>query len=111
MKMAKIHVRKDDNVVVLTGKDAGKKGKVLEVLPVKRKVLVDGVNVAKRHMKPRPPRFPQGGRIEKAMPLDASNVQLLCPRCNKATRIAKKLSQEGGKSNFVRVCKRCGEEI
>lgn len=109
--MAKVHVKKNDNVVVLTGKDAGKKGKVLEVLGSKNQVLVDGVNVVKKHTKPRPPRFPQGGIVEKSMPLDASNVQLVCPRCNKPTRGAHKAHEEGGKTGFVRVCKKCGEEI
>jgi len=109
--MAKVHVRKNDNVEVLAGKDRGKKGKILEVLPEKNRVLVEGVNIAKRHTKPRPPRFPQGGIIEKAMPLDASNVALLCPSCNKTTRTAHKAREESGKTEFVRVCKKCGEEI
>ena len=106
-----IHVRKNDLVVVLSGKDKDKKGKVLEVLPQKGKVLVDGVNVAKRHTKPRPPAIPTGGILEKALPINASKVQLVCNKCNKPTRIAKKAVQEGNKTHYVRVCKHCNEEI
>ncbi|NDD27177.1 MAG: 50S ribosomal protein L24 [Proteobacteria bacterium] len=108
--MSNVHVKKNDNVVVVAGKDRGKKGKVLEVLPEKNRVLVEGVNLVKRHTKPRPPRFPQGGIIEKSLPIDASNVQLVCPRCNKPTRVGHKAAaaEVGG---FVRACKKCGEEI
>ena len=107
----KVHVRKNDNVVVLAGKDRGKKGKVLEVLPEKNRVLVDSVNTVKRHTKPRPPRFPQGGILEKSMPLAASNVQLVCPSCSKPTRVGHKQVDKDGKPVNVRVCKKCGEEI
>jgi large subunit ribosomal protein L24 len=107
----KVHVKKNDNVVVLAGKDRGKKGKVLEVNPEKNTVLVDGINVVKRHQKPRPPRFPQGGIVEKAMPLNASNVQLVCPHCNRPTRSAHKAHEENGETSWVRVCKKCSEEI
>jgi large subunit ribosomal protein L24 len=106
-----VHVRKNDNVVVLAGKDRGKKGKVLEVFPEKQRVLVDNVNVVKRHSKPRPPRIPQGGILEKSMPIDASNVMLVCPRCSKPTRSAHKGVNKDGKTQQVRICKKCGEEI
>ena len=106
--MSKVHVKKNDNVIVLAGKDRGKKGKVLEVNIEKNRVLVEGVNTVKRHTKPRPPRIPQGGIIEKSMPVDASNVQLVCPRCNKPTRAGHKQAAEGA---MVRACKKCGEEI
>ena len=109
--MAKVHVRKNDTVVVLVGPDRGKKGKVSEVQPDKGRVLVEGVKIVKRHTKPRPPRFPQGGIIEKSMPIDASNVQLVCSRCNKPTRVGRQQKDEGGETIFVRVCKKCGEEI
>jgi len=107
----KVHVRKDDTVVVLAGKDRGKKGKVTEVLPAKQRVLVEGVNTVKKHTRPRPPRFPQGGIVEKSMPVDASNVMLVCPRCSKPTRNAHKEVQQDGQTRNVRVCKKCGEEI
>jgi large subunit ribosomal protein L24 len=106
--MAKVHVKKNDNVVVLAGKD---RGKVLEVNPEKNTVLVDGVNTVKRHQKPRPPKFPQGGIVEKTMPLNASNVQLVCPRCSRPTRTGHKAHEENGVTSYVRVCKKCGEEI
>jgi large subunit ribosomal protein L24 len=107
----KLHVKKDDTVVVLAGKDRGKKGKVLEVEPAKTRVLVDGINVVKKHTKPRPPRFPQGGIVEKSMAVSASNVMLVCPRCSKPTRNAHKAVEVEGKARYVRVCKKCGEEI
>ncbi len=102
------HVKKNDTVVILSGKDKEKRGKVLGVEPKRNKVLVDGVNVVRRHTKPRPPRFPQGGIIEKTMPIDLSNVMLVCPKCDKPTRIASKVDAEGKR---LRVCKRCNELI
>ncbi len=107
----KVHVKKADTVVVLAGKDRGKKGKVVEVNPEKQRVVVEGVNVVKRHTKPRPPRFPQGGILEKSLGVNASNVMLVCPRCNKPTRDAHKAIEENGKTRYKRVCKKCGEEI
>jgi large subunit ribosomal protein L24 len=103
----KLHVRKDDTVEVLAGKDRGKKGKVLEVDVTKSRVVVDGVNVVKRHMKPRPPAVPQGGIVEKSLGIHSSNVMLVCPRCNKSTRPAVKVKD----TQRVRVCKKCSEEI
>lgn len=102
------HVKKDDTVVVLAGKDKDKRGKVLGVEPKRNKVLVDGVNVVRRHTKPRPPRFPQGGIIEKTLPIDLSNVMLVCPKCNKPTRVAATVSADGQRS---RACKHCNEVI
>jgi large subunit ribosomal protein L24 len=106
--MFKVHVRKNDTVLVLSGKDAGKRGKVLEVDRGQGKVLVEGVNVVRRHLKPRPPRFPQGGIVEKALPIPSSRVMLVCPKCSKPTRIAKKVKDDGTRT---RVCKHCKEEI
>ena len=102
------HVKKDDTVVVLAGKDKDKRGKVLGVEPQRGKVLVDGVNVVRRHTKPRPPKFPQGGIIEKTLPIDLSNVMLVCPKCNKPTRAANKLQTDGSK---IRACRHCNEQI
>lgn len=102
------HVKKNDTVVVLSGKDKDKRGKVLGVEPKRNKVLVDGVNVVHRHTKPRPPRFPQGGIIEKTMPIDLSNVMLVCPKCDKPTRISIKVDTAGRRT---RVCKHCNEFI
>lgn len=101
---SKVHVKKGDNVVVITGKDKGKKGKVLEVIPEKSRVVIEGVNKAKRHTKPSQ-KLPQGGINEKEAPIHSSNVMLVCAKCGKPTRIAK---QVVGDKN-VRACKECGE--
>ncbi len=103
-----VHVKKGDTVEILAGKDRGKRGKVLSTFPDEGKVLVDGINIVKRHTRPRPPRIPQGGILEKAMPLRSSKVMLVCPSCSETTRIAKKLLDDKSR---VRVCKSCGKEI
>ena len=101
-----MNIRKDDTVIVLSGKDKGKKGKVLSVDPESRKVIVEGVNVASRHQKPRK-QGEEGGIIRKETPIYASKVMTVCPKCDKATRVAHKIVD--GKK--VRVCKHCGAEI
>ncbi len=100
----KIHVRKGDTVMVISGKDAGKKGKVLEVIPKTGRVVVEKVNIAKKHMRPTQ-KLPQGGIQENEAPIASSNVMLFCERCNEPRRIAHK-EIEG---KFVRVCNKCGE--
>jgi large subunit ribosomal protein L24 len=107
-KERKIHVKKDDNVMVVSGKDKGKKGKVMKVFPKEGRVLVDGINIAKKHTKPRPPKVPRGGILEKAQPVDSSKVMLMCTKCDKPVRVKHKLP-EGGKKE--RICRKCGEEI
>ena len=97
-------IRKNDNVVVTTGKDRGKRGRVLKVLPLKNRLIVEGVNLIKRHTKPNPQRGVKGGLVEREAGLHASNVQLLCPECGKPTRIGKKILGDGRK---VRVCRKC----
>ncbi len=103
--MANVNIRKDDQVVVISGKDKGKKGKVLISRPSDGKVLVQGVNIVTKHKKPRSQRD-QGGIIHQEAAIDASNVMLLCKKCDKATRAAKKTLDNGQK---VRVCKKCGD--
>jgi large subunit ribosomal protein L24 len=103
--MIKSKIKKGDTVVILSGKDQGKKGKVIEVLAKEEKVIVERVNVAKRHQ--RPSRNFQGGIIEKALPLWASKVMLVCPRCSEPARVGKK-EMEG---KHVRACRSCGEVI
>ena len=105
--MNKLSIRKDDTVIVLSGKDKGKQGKVLSVLPKESKVVVEGVNVVSRHTKPRK-QGDQGGIIKKEAPIYACKVQRVCPKCGKPTRAAHKLL-DGGKK--VRICKKCGAEI
>ncbi len=101
-----MNIKKDDKVVVLSGKDKGKEGKILSADPKALKVIVEGVNVATKHQKPRK-QGEEGGIIKVETPIYASKVQLVCPKCGKATRVAHKI--EGDKK--VRVCKKCGAEI
>ncbi len=96
----------NDTVVVLSGKDKGKKGKVLSADPKGMKVIVEGVNVAKRHQKARK-QGEESGIIKKETPIYVSKVQLICPKCGKATRVAHKIT-DGKKS---RACKKCGAAI
>lgn len=104
--MTKLHVKKGDTVLVLSGKDKGKQGKVILAMPKKDKVVVEGANKIKRHTKPNQ-NNPQGGIITKEAPLHVSKVMLVCPACNKAARTGKK--EVNGK--FVRFCKKCNEVI
>ena len=105
--MAGLKIKKGDRVRVLTGKDRGKEGVVMRVLPAENKVIVDGVNVAKRHQKARTATM-QGGIIDKDMPIPVANVALICPTCGKATRVGYKIDGDGTK---VRACKKCGGEM
>ncbi|RJE48134.1 MULTISPECIES: 50S ribosomal protein L24 [unclassified Dehalobacter] len=102
----KVNVRKGDMVMVITGKDAGKKGKVLEVLPQKSRVVVEKVNIVKKHQKPTKD-MPQGGIVDKEAPIHSSNVMLFCTECNSVTRKSMKITGEGK----VRVCKNCGHNL
>ena len=101
-----MNIKKDDKVVVLSGKDKGKQGKVIEADPKAMKVIVEGVNVATKHQKPRT-QGEEGGIFKVETPIYASKVQLVCPKCGKATRVAHKIT-DGKKT---RVCKKCGAEI
>ena len=105
--MNTISIKKEDLVVVLSGKDKGKQGKVLSVIPSESKVVVEGVNVATKHKKATS-QTEQGGIVKKEAPIYACKVQRVCPKCNKPTRPAHKLLADGKK---VRVCKKCGAEI
>ena len=105
--MNKMSIKKDDLVLVLSGKDKGKQGKVLEVQPKTGKVIVENINMVSRHTKPRK-QGEEGGILKKEAPIYACKVQRVCPKCNKATRPAHKLLADGKK---VCVCKKCGAEI
>ena len=105
--MSRVSVKKGDLVVVLSGKDKGKQGKILEVIPDQEKVVVEKVNVVSRHTKPRR-QGEEGGILKKEAPIYACKVQRVCPKCSKPTRPAHKLLANGKK---VRVCKKCGAEI
>jgi large subunit ribosomal protein L24 len=115
-------IRKGDLVQILSGKDRGKQGRVLEARPRDRRVIVENLNIVKRHTKPRPIRdssrmggqtIQPGGVIDKPAPLDISNVMIVCPVCNRPTRVGMTLREIRGKQVKVRVCKRadCGQEI
>ena len=100
-------IRKDDEVIVLAGKDRGKQGKVHSVHPDKGRVVVAGINMIKRHTKPGRVRT-QAGIIEREAPIALSNVMLVCSKCNKPTRVAYRFIENGQK---VRACRRCGEIV
>lgn len=107
MSLVKMKIRKDDEVIVTTGKDKGKKGKVIRAFPITSKVLVSGINVAKKHMKPS--RFnPNGGIVAKELPIAVSNVSLLDPKTGQATKVGFKVLADGKK---VRFAKKSGEVI
>lgn len=103
----KLHVKKDDNVIVITGKDKGKKGRVIAAYPRENRVLIEGVNMVKRHTRPNQAN-PQGGIIEREAPIHVSNVMHIDPKSGKPTRIGSKILDNGKK---VRIAKRSGQEI
>lgn len=98
-------VRKNDNVVVIAGRDRGKRGRVLRVLPAKGRVIVEGVNFVKRHTKPNPQKNIKGGIVEREAALHASNVQIVCPDCGAPTRIGRRRLDDGRHVRFCRKCK------
>ncbi|MBF0566331.1 MAG: 50S ribosomal protein L24 [Nitrospirae bacterium] len=102
-----LSLKKEDTVVVITGKEKGKKGRIIRVVGKKDTVIVENTNVIKKHMKPNR-KYAQGGIIEKEAPIALSKVMLICPRCSKATRIGNQVLGGGKK---VRVCKKCKEVI
>jgi large subunit ribosomal protein L24 len=97
-------IRRNDNVVVVTGKDRGKRGRVLKVFPDTNRLIIEGANMIKRHTKPNPSRNVKGGIVEREASLHASNVQLLCPECGARTRIGRRILGDGRK---VRICRKC----
>ena len=117
-----MRVKKGDLVQILSGKDRGKQGRVLEARPGDRRVIVENLNIVKRHTRPRPirnasrmggPQIEPGGVIEKAAPLPVANVMIVCPTCKRPTRVGVVVREAKGERVKVRVCKRadCGQEI
>ena len=102
-----LSIKKNDTVLVVTGKEKGKKGRVISVEPKKDKILIERINIIKRHMKPSK-KYSQGGIIEKEAPLHISNVMLVCSKCSKPTRIGNTVLSDGKKA---RICKKCKEVI
>jgi large subunit ribosomal protein L24 len=120
--MPAMRLRKGDLIQVLTGKDRGKQGRVLEARPNERRLVVENLNLVKRHTRPRPirnasrmggPQIEPGGVIEKPAPLPVANVMLVCPTCKRPTRVGMVVKDVKGEKVKVRVCKRvdCGQEI
>jgi large subunit ribosomal protein L24 len=103
----KLHVKKEDTVMVITGKDKGKKGRIIAAYPRQNRVLVEGVNMVKKHQKPTQ-QNPQGGILDQEAPIHVSNVMLLDPKSGKPTRVGYKVLENGNK---VRVAKKSGEVI
>ena len=102
-----MQIRKNDSVMVISGKERGKTGKVLRVLPEKDALIIERVNLVKRHSKPRGPQQP-GGIVEKEAAIQASNIMIMCDKCNAPVRIGHKRLGDGEK---VRICRRCEEPL
>lgn len=102
-----MQIRKNDSVMVIAGKERGKTGKVLRVFPDKEAVIIERVNVVKRHTKPRGPQQP-GGIVEKEATVNASNIMIMCDKCNAPVRIGRKILGDGKK---IRICRRCSEAL
>ena len=102
-----MQIRKNDSVMVISGKERGKTGKVLRVNPKEDAVIIERINVVKRHTKPRGPQQ-AGGIVEKEASIPASNIMIMCDKCNAPVRIGQKILADGNK---VRVCRRCGEAL
>ena len=118
--MKAMKIRKGDTVHILAGKDRGKQGRVLEARPDERRVIVENLNMFKRHSKPKPiknpsrmggAQFTPGGVIDLAAPIPISNVMLVCPVCKLPTRVGTKVKEVKGETVRVRYCKRCNEEV
>jgi large subunit ribosomal protein L24 len=102
-----LHVRKNDSVMVIAGKERGKTGKVLRVIPKKSRAIIERVNMVKRHTRARGPQLP-GGILEKEASIHISNLMLMCDKCNAPVRVGRKILEDGEK---VRVCRRCGDHL
>ena len=106
-KGSRYHIKKNDTVMVLTGKEKGKTGKVLRILPKKDRAVVEKVNFIKRHMRPGA-HSRQGGIVEKENPINISNLMVVCGKCTDPTRVGRKVLEDGSR---VRYCKKCDEII
>ena len=111
MNRLKFHVKKGDQVEVISGNFRGSSGKILEVIPSKQRVLIEGVRIIKKHLR-KSQDNPSGKIAEREGPIQASNVMIVCPGCNKAVRIAHHIDHvAGGKSRRTRVCRKCGQTL
>ncbi len=112
LHLAKMNIKKGDTVLIITGKDRGKQGTVSRALPQVSKVVIEGLNIAKKHVRPQG-QTRQGGVIEKAMPIHVSNTMLICTECGQATRVGHERRPMGHdqKIRVVRICKKCEKVI
>lgn len=110
MNKIRLDILKNDLVKIMVGKDKGKQGKVLYIIPSKERVnvIVEGVNFVKRHTRPDPRKQSQGGIVNRESPINISNVMLICPKCNRPTRLGHLIMDDGTKN---RICKKCGEIV
>ncbi|MCM2315136.1 MAG: 50S ribosomal protein L24 [Thermoanaerobaculia bacterium] len=104
---SKVHVKKNDEVLVISGKDRGKRGKVLRVIPTKSAAVVERVNFIKKHTRANPQRNIKGGILEREAPIKLSNLQVICPSCSEPARLGRKATEKGS----VRVCRKCKTEF
>jgi large subunit ribosomal protein L24 len=100
-------IKRNDTVMVIAGRERGKTGKILRVLPATERALIERLNLVKRHQKPRGPQSPSG-IVEKEAPIHLSNIMILCDKCNAPVRMGKRLLEDG---RSVRVCRRCGDQL
>ena len=107
MTQRKVHIKKGDTVAVISGKEKGKKGKVLYIVPKKEKAIVEALNMITRHERPSQ-QNPQGGMVQREAPIHASNLKIICTKCNQPTRVGRRILEDGSK---VRTCKKCSEII
>jgi len=112
LHLAKMNIKKGDSVLIITGKDKGKQGTVSRAMPQLNKVIVEGLNVVKKHVRPQG-QTRQGGVIEKAMPIHVSNTMLICSECGEPTRVSHERRPMGADQKLrpVRVCKKCGKVV
>jgi large subunit ribosomal protein L24 len=112
--MPGVNIKKDDNVQVMSGKSRGHTGRVIRVFPREGRVLVEGAAMAKKHQRTQGKRsasgsqLQQGGIIDTELPIDISNVQIVCRACNRPTRVGQRVERDGTK---VRICRKCGEDL
>ena len=104
----RVHIKKNDTVQVVSGKDRGKVARVLTVLPRKGLAIVEGVHFVKRHTRPNPSRNIKGGIVEKEGPIHVSNLRIVCPECKEMTRVARRILEDGSK---IRSCKKCEQPL
>ena len=105
MNRPKMHIKKGDTVIVLSGKEKGKKGKVLRILPGKNRAIVEAINFVTRHERPSQMN-PQGGTLQIEAPMQASNLMVVCTKCDRPTRMSRRILDDGSK---IRICKKCSE--